>query len=186
MKIKLSTILPIEDRESYKVHIAITDDSWDPADGFQEWIGKGIHKIASAKKRDELNRETAWYGWQTYASKLQKGHKNFRGRFGDREWVMTLSRVDQGEWKDYWYFAGVYNVALRKPEEIVYEEESDGKTKVYPYSSKLDDFGREFIGRLIVHYKNTGQNTTRNMEELYDDITVYSIIPEGENIFEYE
>ncbi len=201
MKIKLSTILPIEDRESYKVHIAITDESHDPSKGFKGWIDEGIHKIASARKRDELNKETGWYAWQTYASRLHEGSFNkFKGRFGDREKVMMFSRVDQGEWKDYWYFAGVYNVKLNEPEDFEYKNdkeqyieaeearglyESGTDVKIYPYDSELDNFGREFIGRLIVHYKNTGQNTTRNMEELYDDITVYSIIPEGENIFEY-
>ncbi len=102
-----------------------------------------------------IEDEDNWKKWQEYRPKTKKGV--YLDIFS-RDFIFSFMRF-YPRGNEYWLFGGIWKVIKRNNR----------------YKVKLSDFGKEFIGRLLVQYKYGKKNTRPNFEKHYHGINVSEI-----------
>ncbi len=89
--------------------------------------------------------------WQEYQNR-----RNFNCKY-----VLSLIRIDKGEW----LFAGIYLIKG-------YRELSNG----FRYNTELTEYGKEYIGRLVIYYERHFRQTFPNLTTCLDDFRDVEIL----------
>ena len=86
-----------------------------------------------------------------------QNRKNFNCNY-----ILSLIRIDKGEW----LFGGIYLVKG-------YKQRSNGD---YKYSTELSEYGKEYIGRVIIYYERHFRQTFCKLETCLDDFNDIEIL----------